>query len=102
MIVNFHTDPVDLDLVCTDLTNDGVVVIETTRPNFKSIAATVMHRMTECVLPLSVEGADHDWHHYLINDDVESFESLITSGRVAQAVVKWQAAGSPFPYTTKV
>ncbi|PQV51903.1 hypothetical protein [Paraburkholderia sp. BL21I4N1] len=102
MIVNFHTDPVGLELICADLANDGVVVIETTRPNFKSIATTVMQRMTECVLPLSVEGMDHDWHHYLINNDVESFESLITSGRVAQAVVKRQAVGSPFPYTTKV
>ncbi|RKE24446.1 hypothetical protein B0G76_8334 [Paraburkholderia sp. BL23I1N1] len=102
MIVNFHTDPVELDLVCTDLTNDGVVVIETTRPNFKNIASAVMQRMTECVLPLSVEGMDRDWHHYLINNDVESFESLITSGRVAQAVVKWQAAASPMPYSTRV
>lgn len=102
MIVNFHTDPVALDAICADLANDGVVVIETTRPNFRTIASTIMQHMTECVIPLSVEGLDHDWHHYLINSDVESFESLKTSERVVQAVVKWQAAGSPFPYSTRV
>jgi hypothetical protein len=102
MIVNFHTDPVDLDVICADLANDGVVVVETTRPNFKSIASTVQQRMTECVLPMAVKGIDHDWYHYLINTEVESFNTSTTGERVAQAAAKWQTAGSPFPYSTLV
>ena len=61
----------------------------------------VRQRMTECILPLSVKGIDHDWYHYPINTEVESFDAT-TGERVAQAAARWQAAGSPFPYGTLV
>ncbi|WP_433695063.1 hypothetical protein [Paraburkholderia phenoliruptrix] len=103
MLIDFHRDPIDLDAVCTDLSNDGVVVIETTRPNFRKIEDAITVRMPDCtILALSTEGEDRQWHHYLINDDVEPFASSTTSARVALAVTLWQAAGSPFPYNVKV
>jgi len=102
MIVNFHTDPVDFDAICTDLANDGVVVVETTRPNFSKIASAVIDRMHDDVLPLSVEGNDLVWRHYLINTEVESFETSVTGMRVIEAVGKWQAVGSPFPFRVRV
>lgn len=102
MIVNFHTDPVDFDAICIDLGHDGVVVVETTRPNFSAIASAVIDRMHDDVLPLSVEGNDLVWRHYLINTDVESFETSITGKRVIEAVDKWQAVGSPRPFSVRV
>lgn len=97
MIVHFHTDPVDLDAICSDLSLDGVVVVVTTRPNFRAIADCVTDRMPDGVLPLAAETGDHDWHHYLINTVIETFEASATGKRVAAAVEKWQAAGAPFP-----
>lgn len=103
MIVNFHACPPDFDAVCADLTNDGVVVIVTTRTNFSEVAAAAIERMPlEGVLPLAVEGADLDWHHYLINTEVEDYDATGTGKRVAKAVAQWQANGSPFPYSARV
>lgn len=102
MIVSFRTDPIDLDAVCLDLDVDGVVVIETTRPSFSAISSAVMLRMPDCILALSAEDSDHDWHHYLINTEVESFESTLTAQRVIEAVAKWRAVGSPIPYRIRI
>ena len=102
MIVNFHCDPLDLDEICLDLDRDGVVVIETTRPNFSAISSAVMQRMPDCILALSAEDSDHDWHHYLINTEVEGFESSATGRRVIEAVAKRHAAGSPIPHSVRV
>lgn len=102
MIVSFHTDPIDLDAICLDLDRDGVVVIETTRTNFSAISSAVAERLPDCILPLSAENFDHDWHHYLINTAVESFEATATGQRVIEAVAKWKAVGSPIPYSVRV
>jgi hypothetical protein len=102
MIVNFHTDPIDLDAICLDLDRDGVVVIDTTRTNFSAISSAVMQRMPDRVLSLSAEDSDHDWHHYLINTTVESFEATASGQRVIEAVAKWKAVGSPIPYSIRV
>ncbi|WP_060363056.1 MULTISPECIES: hypothetical protein [Burkholderia] len=103
MLIDFYRDPVDLDAVCRDLSNDGVVVIQTSRPNFRKIEDAVTAQMPDCtILALSTEGEDRQWHHYLINDDIEPFDSSTTGARVGQAVARWQAAGSPFPYSVQV
>jgi hypothetical protein len=103
MIVNFHTAPVDFDAICADLTHDGVVVIVTTRTNFSEVAAAVIDRMPrQGVLPLAVEGPDLDWHHYLINIEVENYEATATGKRVADAVAQWQINGSRLPYRAHV
>jgi len=103
MLIDFYGDPIDLDAVCRDLSNDGVVVIQTTRPNFRKIEDSVTAKMPDStILALSTEGDDRQWHHYLVNNDVEPFDSSTTRARVAQAVARWQTAGSPFPYSVNV
>lgn len=103
MLVDFHADPANLDAICADLANVGVVVVETTRVNFRRIEADVTQCMPDCiVLGLAVKGADQDWHHYLINTEVENFDSSSTGERVVQAVANWQDAGSPLPYSVRV
>ncbi|WP_175817815.1 hypothetical protein [Burkholderia diffusa] len=103
MLIDFYRDPVDIDAVCHDLMNDGVVVIQTSRPNFRKVADAVELQMpNSTILSLTTEGIDRQWHHYLINDDVEPFSSKTTSALVARAVAEWQAAGSPFPHSVRV
>ncbi|MDN4574794.1 hypothetical protein DBB29_19515 [Pandoraea cepalis] len=103
MLVDFHAASVNLDAICADLANGGVVMVETYRVNFKRVESDVRQLMPDCiVLGLAVEGADRDWYRYLINTEVEDFESSSTSERVARAVEKWQAAGLPLPYSIRV
>lgn len=103
MLVDYQADPVDLGAICVDLVSDGVVMVETTRVNFRRIESDVVARMPYiAVLGLAVKGTDHDWHHYLINTEVEHLDSSSTGKRVAQAVAKWQAAGSTPPYSVMV
>lgn len=102
MLVNFHEDPVNLDQLCSDLVNDGVAVVFTTRTNFRAIAAKVDEQIDATVLPLSVEDHDHDWHHYLINTDLEEFDCDTTPGLILKAVQRWEGAGRRFPFSTRV
>jgi hypothetical protein len=95
--VAFHTDPVDIFSICSDLEKFGAVVIETTRPNFKEITHKVEAHGTK-VIPLAARAADGDFHNYLLRFKDNEYEGLATDAQVLKAVGAWQTAGSPYPF----
>lgn len=101
MLVNFHEDPINLAQLCFDLRNDAFAVIFTTRPNFRDVHKAVDAQMDGKIIPLSVEDHDHDWHHYLINTDIEEFDSD-TPNLILKAVEQWKRVGCPFPFAARI
>jgi hypothetical protein len=101
MHVSFHTDPVDIEVICLDLQEHGAVFVETTRTNFDKITQAVLDRGTR-VLPLSTQGADGDFHNFLLYFEDNEYDSSVTNSRVLKAIMSWRAAGSPCPHIERI
>lgn len=97
MDITFHTDPVNIHDICTDLESHGAVFISTTRTNFRAITDAVESNGTK-VLPLSAKGPDGDFHNFLLRYEGNDYQLGVTEHRVLKAILAWQAAGEPIPH----
>lgn len=101
MQITFHTDPVNVLDICSDLEQFGAVFIETTRTNFRELTRLVEAHGTK-VLPLSTRGPDGDFHNYFLRFEDNEYEGQATDDRVLDAILRWQVAGSPLPHVERV
>ena len=88
MNVFFHTDPIYIKAIFDDLLHHGVVVIETTRPYFRSITDRVASEGVT-VLPLAANGADGDFFNLIFRAAL-IYEVVKTNARVMETIQSWQ------------
>lgn len=96
MFIAFHTDPIDLHTLDSDLRRYGFAHLDTLRTNARRIEHALNSNRAD-VLGLAVRGPDGDYHHYLMSSSVAAYEGSATNDRVLRAILAWHAEGCPLP-----
>jgi hypothetical protein len=95
--IAFHEDPIQIDALCADLVEHGIVYWHTMRPNFRRVQDLVREHGVDAI-GLAAKMTDGTFNSYLLNFGVASFELSRTSQQVAAAIAKWESLGEPVPY----
>ena len=110
MLVPVLSGNIQIEVVCDNLREHGLIVIETTRTHAQSIteeaiAALEIDVETEDapkLIHLSTEVADRGWSDFLIYTCIYDYTPDETQKIVAKAVLSWVAANSPDTYFANV
>lgn len=99
--ITIFNDPIDISAVVTAIQHGGIAVLDTVRPNARSIAKQAEEVAGQSVIHLSVE-ADGDWHHYLHGIKDGDFSIDDAECLVKQAIALWKTAGYPANYVVSL
>jgi hypothetical protein len=102
MIVNFYTDPVNINVLCGNLIGCGIAVMNISSSDFYTVTDEVRKKgLSDGIVTISVETPDHDWYHVLINTQIVAFHMTETEAQVQKAIQLWRAADYPFVYSLR-
>jgi hypothetical protein len=85
------------------LETDGLVVLPSeSRVSAKRLQNAVREHfkshdeeLSSPIIPLAIGIRDEGWHQFLVNDEVQPYDSEYTPRRAKHAVYAWMTAGQP-------
>ncbi|MFA7239852.1 MAG: hypothetical protein WC091_07045 [Sulfuricellaceae bacterium] len=103
MLVPVLSGNIQIESVCDNLRDHGLIVIETNRTHAKSIVVETIRSLgineesedDPQLIHLSTQVEDRGWSHFFMYTSVYNYAPDKTQQIVAKAVLSWVAANSP-------
>ena len=110
MLVPVLSRNLQIEIVCDNLREHGLVVIETTRTHADILEKEIIKTLGICegvedeprLIHLSTEVTDQGWSDFFIYTSVYNYIPTQTQKIVVKAVLSWGAANSPDIYFAHV